>query len=96
MYADKESKIDEPNFEVAFGSILGVKKNVCTMPIVNDNASENGSQMSGSKSKKAKPATQEVNVLEPEDKIYDKGPEGSQFVFEITLADKILTLYTHD
>ena len=43
MYADKESKIDEPKFEVAFGSILGVKKNVCTMPIVNDNASENGS-----------------------------------------------------
>ena len=24
------------------------------------------------------------------------GPEGSHFVFEITLADKIMTLYTHD
>ena len=54
MYADKESQIEEPKFEVAFGSILGIKKNVCTMPIINDNASENGSQMSGNKSKKAK------------------------------------------
>jgi len=35
--------MDEPKFEVAFGSIVGIKKNVCTMPIVNDAGSENGS-----------------------------------------------------
>ena len=43
MYADNEKKISEPKFEVAFGSIVGIKKNVCTMPIVNDAGSENGS-----------------------------------------------------
>ena len=98
MYADNEKKISEPKFEVAFGSIVGIKKNVCTMPIVNDAGSENGSQMSGNKSKKVKPPTQEINVLEqPEgSKAYDTGPEGSPLVFEIELADKILTLYTHD
>ena len=53
--------------------------------------------MSGNKSsKKVKVPTKEIDVIEAELGSFDKGPEGSQFVFEITLADKILTLYTHD
>jgi hypothetical protein len=78
MYADSETKIENPSYETSFGSIVGVRKNIVSMY----NGNERDRSTSASKQRKEQLSSlKQVSTTSSEP--YDKGPEGYDKVIEI-------------
>lgn len=87
MYSETDKIIDKnPSYSVQFRNLIGVKKNIVTMPLDFD---ENAPA-----SKDYRTNTKEVSTINPKGEEVDRGPEGFSYAFEIELTDRLFTLYS--
>ena len=97
MYADDKKNLNKPSFEILFRDLLGVKRNVVSMPKNNKFVSPGPKDKLAQKTKESSPRNSlvEVDIFDKNSDV-DRGPSGYPHVFEVKVTGKILTLYSND